>query len=1386
MKENITRSKKRANRSSRGVALVLVLAGLVLISLIVLAIFTTVNHTVISTKLYTDVAEAKRIGDSAADVIMAQIRAATADSTRAWVSQPGLIRSAAANGTIQSYKLFSADQLFVDGDYDPQTPTQEAPPAALASPGSGAEVITYLDANAGRWTDMNRPTIVRKYDDAASAWRGVAHYPILSPAALDPVTANRLNGKATIGVNGFDVAGNFLKGDPSTLLDGTDFSGAGGSVPRIPMPVKWLYVLKDGKIVPAADGAAGGEVSVPAASPLNPIVARIAFWTDDETCKVNLNTASGDEWNPSPPPSGGIGYTPGAFHDIPYFSSLDEGYLARNQPVADEYQRFPGHPASTYLSAVFPDLTRDQLALLTPRVSNRVNGDTGAVAGSQGGTVTTSDLIDDATKIIHPDSARLYPSVDEVVFSPKMTGSVRQTLADWFGTTGAGSAVLDADRITQSRFFLTTESRAPELNLFSRPRVSLWPIPEGKRTPFDELIAKCATLGGKPFYFTRSDARSPTFDYASLPRNREVFTYLTDVMSEAIPGPDKSFVDKWGSQLRDQILTNCFDYIRTTNLHDSFSSSPGPTQFDFAYAERFQISPNGKNVDALDGAGEVAPILIPATPSGNSTKGLGRFSTIRQAMLAFVGSEVTVGNELSGNTAEEDKKYEVTSLKFRVVIMLDFFNPSQGTAGYYPKFLVRALNDGNFTVSSGGSSGGGNLVSAGSDKMWTGASPQAYSAIGGNMGMLGSFFFDQKAFQKQYYHRFPVTMPSDGSAYFGNPVYPFVSDEITISSPAPTMNFALSAPMRFGVYMAEDVADPNPELVQEFVLEFPSGSIPTPLPMARVVKNTAGGPEVRYAKAMGAKKGSPPANPPLGESTNPTNSLANLNFRMFSKESLKSFPNTGPLNDTAFSNGAGTSAFHATDVLRSVEVYDASNKGDLRISGIQPTVTVSSPMRDYSNQTRYQAANFRSDRGPMKTREPVLADIQFPATGGKLIIGGKFPNYTEPNAELSRLVPDVAAQSVQNEVPLSPNRPEFDSDQVGTTVAHPGGLGDWDTGIADWADGPYINKADEGGYEAGADSLPYFGGDRNAAPAVVGGFSPNRMLPSAVYFGSLPVGPWQTLLFNPNPASIATSASAAKRGGNHPGWTNAPRDHFLLDLFWMPVVEPYAISEPMSTAGKVNMNFQIAPFPYITRTTALQAVLRGTRVTALPDSESINIKNNINSITDTPGVTANLRYPLNLQETLGQFSDRFAGQWGDFPFFLSASEICEIFLVPDTGNITRNTVAAWWSDKRVTGDNLRERPFASLYPRLTTRSNTFRVHVIVQTLQKNSSSSQNVFSETKDSVTSELRGSYLVERAIDPADPRLEGVGPDAIDPDTDPLNDAYRLRVVSFDRFSP
>jgi hypothetical protein len=95
----------------------------------------------------------------------------------------------------------------------------------------------------------------------------------------------------------------------------------------------------------------------------------------------------------------------------------------------------------------------------------------------------------------------------------------------------------------------------------------------------------------------------------------------------------------------------------------------------------------------------------------------------------------------------------------------------------------------------------------------------------------------------------------------------------------------------------------------------------------------------------------------------------------------------------------------------------------------------------------------------------------------------------------------------------------------------------------------------------------------------------------------------------------------------------------------------------------------------------------------------------------------------------------------------------------------------------LTGDNLRELPYAQLYGRLTTRSNSYTVHVRVQVLQKlPHDPNQGVWNEGVDLVQGDWRGSYEIERYLDPtaaAPVAGQPLGP-------------YKFRIVSSRRFTP
>jgi uncharacterized protein (TIGR02600 family) len=345
--------------------------------------------------------------------------------------------------------------------------------------------------------------------------------------------------------------------------------------------------------------------------------------------------------------------------------------------------------------------------------------------------------------------------------------------------------------------------------------------------------------------------------------------------------------------------------------------------------------------------------------------------------------------------------------------------------------------------------------------------------------------------------------------------------------------------------------------------------------------------------------------------------------------------------------------------------------------------------------------------------------------------------------------------------------------------------GDFDNGPYDEPDGAYINKPDDWSL-----NQTYSGssGDWKSSSLQ----PPNRQVYGPSMFGSLPakvdptnplkVEPWRTLLFCPNPAA----------GRGHPGFAS-PRDHLFLDFFTMPVVEPYAISEPFSTAGRVNINFELAPFTYIRRDTAFRGVLKSTRITAFPTSRTHKISPNTNN---AAGGTV-FRKEIDADQTTGLFYDRFAQPsprtfTGDTGAFRTASEICDMPLVPVGVNPNAVKNGSYWAGNAFTGDNAREIPYGQIYSRITTKSNVFTVHIRAQTLRKSKPSAgltpdqraqaYTQWDDSKDQILGEYRGSSTIERYIDPSDPSL----PDFATDSSKTMDDYYRIRVVGTKRFNP
>lgn len=232
----------------------------------------------------------------------------------------------------------------------------------------------------------------------------------------------------------------------------------------------------------------------------------------------------------------------------------------------------------------------------------------------------------------------------------------------------------------------------------------------------------------------------------------------------------------------------------------------------------------------------------------------------------------------------------------------------------------------------------------------------------------------------------------------------------------------------------------------------------------------------------------------------------------------------------------------------------------------------------------------------------------------------------------------------------------------------------------------------------------------------------------------------------------------------------------------MPVVEPYAISDPFATAGKVNMNSQLMPFTWIERTTALRAVFKGERMIVVPNSQGPYYKSpNAAVFSSIPQAATpkTYRQPLFIDNTVSTTKDdtmqNFHKRFAEGDIFRSPTEICGLWMVPEGSKLS--DMATYWGDKRLTGDESRERVYATLLPRLTTKSNSYTVHVRAQALQKVPSTPPGQWVEGRDVVRGEYRGSTTIERYLDPNDESIPDYATDPAAAFDKPLDRFYKWR---------
>jgi uncharacterized protein (TIGR02600 family) len=1299
------------NRSSRGIALIMVLVAITMVSLLILAFLANARTEHRAASSFSNVAQARNLSELPVNLVIGQIRRATEQNgmEQTWASQPGLIRvfgtepdsqnSGTRSKAVALYKLYSDETMVVT----------HASASATANGMNLSEVKTALDNDAlampnwqnvpGMYVDINEPAVA--LTEGSDKVQMV--FPISDPRARFA----RNDGRP---VDGFQFDENAV---PGTVAP----SGPDDVTARLPMPVKWLYVLADGQLAAPTGGDAetgltfgGGAATSAIPSVSNPIVGRVAFWTDDESTKINVNTA-----------------TEGTAWDVPRAYTATTAKFARRQPAQNEYSRYPGHPAQTALSPVFqsfgaslvaePSMTDTNLAAALKRYhqfSPRTPW-----GGSMGGTQapTTAVLVD--------KDDRLYTTLDELVFDRNRKEQ---------------DPTLTRQDIDTARFFLTPHSRAPELNLFNQPRVMLWPISadSADRNAKDKLLAFVGTGGGKAWYFSRlrnfksvSDAGSAqstrgdldlqnSSNNTALKRNRELYENhlipLTggsgqSTSSHNIPGFGGNFAAKYTAPRRDQILTEMVDFMRWSV--NSYSTGLTPS---------YTYTPPRTGVRTAESS------AVPLIP-GNGTKGFGRFPTVTEAAIVFMA---TSKNNATGATT-----------RMQAFIALEPFIPTTGAPAATANVRYRISGLNTFTVN-------GTPVSFPAVETIRCNTAAGYLDSGGSTAFSG-FAAQFKKANLSSAAADLITSARQITRGNEDNAFPFYSALIPVNGGA--SEFAFSGGT-ITIEVLTGFADAaNAEVVQTLHLYFP------PVPTLKVPKM-------------------------VSEDYNTLAKRIQVN-----------------------ANDFVTSLIQQGDTTRSVEVdVNGPSRGDLRLLSAMSDV----PTTWFTTHPEY--TNVSVERLHFLRQGNQMVAGQFgPADGAAGPLG---VSHSQNRAATV----NTAGTLIKGIWYARDSIPAVGRGQDGTINSY-NRPGDFDNGTGRIEDGPYINKADENNIstnnQADDGDLGYF--NRHAFSVENGlTFSPNRQIASAVAFGSLPSGifgnqptatlkPWQTLLFSPNPPSRTTPANAQPDENDHEGF-KGPRDHLWLDLFWMPVVEPYAISESFATAGKINMNYQLVPFRHIERSTGMHAALKPVVLSAISPSSVGGTTSagygNVGGNNYKEGTIHKyeLHYNVNRSETLKGFSGRFST--GDV--FRSASEICEIFLVPQRRSgasynsdakappASYNDMVSWWNGSvnavdafEPTGDNSREAPYNQLYPRLTTKSNTYTVHFRVQTLKKARSTDSAHWFEDKDEVLSENRGSATLERYLDPQDPELTtlaGAGPS----NAQSWDRYYRFRIIERKVFSP
>jgi len=1108
---------------------------------------------------------------------------------------------------------------------------------------------------------------------------------------------------------------------------------------------------------------------------------------------------------------------------VPHTRTITDEAYAQTIPAKGEFYRMSGHPAYTSLAPVLRKFGTNSTTTPAEREPQDTYGpqgsewwrhlqdyhrllprtlDTRSKDGTQGGT--TSATAEAALK-----QERFFGTVDEFFFN-----SEREANGEL-----SGGLRFTQDDVRKSRFFLTTHSRAPELNPFNRPKISLWPVQQstGQRNEVDDALVRAGTLASHIYFFQRASewtsATSPGSsqrqdDDAKLPRNDALLGYLLELSEKNIPGFGGSFFEKLGEQSRDQLLTAMFDKVRWgVNPATPFDQTIKAPLDEYRYLGPSNPASTdgyenswGAVPSRIEDIGEELPIALVDELKKHGfdgptrlAKGFGRFPTITEVAVVFAATKANP--PVDGVTPTAPGFHDETT-EIAAFIVVEPFVVAAGVPSLSPayeyrirhldQFKIEELEDADSLKLPASVSSrvtyppNGGLKWSGGNSPYVGFSGQFLTASGAPRALGVADSDNQFAFV------------SSGSCKL----------EATKGKAGQKLKFS-GGTLQIEIHDLRDPAEKS--LVQVMDVEFPAADIPVPL----------------LALSNSAANGEPLAD----------------------QLTIRFTPAPGEGDSAARLNHL----FYRGDVIRSMSLQTPLSHGDARIAS----------GRVYLNKDWFGKSHFYDPPIPPPPGFGTnpddgfyghsLRDGNYPASMQLGIWSGdaEMPAFDQPIPPLNRVTGYLAEGNNGRQGKVLEHLPAPGPAVPPNTIALNGdnGPADFDNGPGIIEDGPLVGVPDFNNAFNQSTALPNTGSttsswfDRGGLFADDNGvtYMPWRQASSAFIFGSLPTGvyghadnpaprPWQTLLLCPNPRARRTApnssegpdwkASIVDIQRDHFGF-KSPRDHLWLEFFHLPAIAPDGFGDAVSTEGKVNMNYQMMPFTWIKRATAMHGALHGVRLTAIPSS-AVGINSGDEHYKKPDGTASGLqfRYAVDADKSLLAF-DQQRFDAGDV--FRSPSEICDMWLVPkrleahdyELGNVkpanpdvlsSYASMLDWWEgpDKadptdgfEATGDNLREAPYAQLYPRLCTKSNVFTVHYRVQLLKKSRSTKPGEWDETRDTVAAEHRGQTTLERYLDlnkktiPEKTIPDFANPDKFDPDK-ALDDYYNIRVVNRRDFKP